>query len=104
MYSYVISEDFTRFPPTAAHAEYQQVVPVGDFSLICTLSSTHHAEKLISIDEYWMVIGWCKKLNNEEVSHQRTQPFIIWYHSVPCFGRGQPGWPLPQVWYPEHLY
>ena len=45
-----------------------------------------------------MVIGWCKKLNNEVVSHQRTQPFIIWclqekHHSVPCFGRGQPSWP-----------
>ena len=109
MYSYVISEDSTRFPPAAAHAEYQQVVSAGDSPLIFTLSSTHNAEKPISIGECWLVIGWCKKLNNEVVSHQRTQPFIIWcsqekHHSVPCFGRGQPGWPLPQVWYPEHLY
>ena len=62
MYSYIITEDSTRFLPTAAHAEYQQVVPAGDFSLICTLSSTHRAEKLISVSEYWMVIGQCKKL------------------------------------------
>ena len=66
------------FPPTAARAECQQVVPAGDSPLIYTLSSTHHAEKPISIGECWMVIGWCKKLNNEAISHQRTQPFIIW--------------------------
>ena len=62
MYSYVISEDSTRFLSAAAHAEYQQVVPAGDFPLICTLSSTHRAKKSIIISEYWMVIGWCKKL------------------------------------------
>ena len=60
-YSYIVSEDSTRFLPTAAHAEYQQDVPAGDSSLICTLSSTHHAKKLISIGECWMVIGWGKK-------------------------------------------
>ena len=62
MYFYVISEDSTRFLPAAAHGEYQQVVPAGDFPLICTLSSTHHAEKSIIVSEYGMVIGWCKKL------------------------------------------
>ena len=56
MYSYIISEDSTRFLPAAAHAEYQQEVPAGDSPLICTLSSTHHTKKLISIGECWMVI------------------------------------------------
>ena len=57
MYSYIISEDSTRFLPTAACAEYQQEVPAGNSPLICTLNSTHHAEKPISIGECWMVIG-----------------------------------------------
>ena len=39
-YFYVISEDSTRFLPAAAHAGHQLQVPAGDFSLICTLSST----------------------------------------------------------------
>ena len=102
MYSYVISEYSTSFLPTAACAEYQQVVPAGDFSLICTFSSTHHAEKLISISKCWMMIGWCKKLTRGQQADQRHGPYISCCshqkkHSVPCFGRGQPGWPLPQV-------
>ena len=62
MYSYVVSEYSTRFPPTAACADYQQLVPAGDFPLICNLISTNHAEKSISTSECGMVIGWCKKL------------------------------------------
>ena len=91
MYSYVISECSTSFLPTAACAEYQQVVPAGDFSLICTLSSTHHAEKLISIDECWMVIGWCKKLTKDQLVDQSHGPYISCcshqnQHNLPCFG------------------
>ena len=90
-YSYVISEYSTRFPPTAACAEYQQVVPAGDFSLICTLSSTHHAEKLISVGECWMVIGWCKKLARVRLADQSHGPCISCcscqnQHNLPCFG------------------
>ena len=91
MYSYVISEYSTRFPPTAAHAEYQQVVPAGHFPLICTFSSTHHAEKLISISECWMVIGWCKKLTRDWLADQSHGPYISCcscqnQHNLPCFG------------------
>ena len=91
MYSYIISEYSTRFPPTAAHAEYQQVVPAGDFPLICTFSSTHHAEKLISISECWMVIGWCKKLTRDWLADQSHGPYISCcshqnHHNLPCFG------------------
>ena len=90
-YSYVISEYSTRFPPAAAHAEYQQVVPAGDFSLICTLNSTHHAKKLISIGECWMVFGWCKKLTRGQSADQRLGPYISCcscqnHHNLPCFG------------------
>ena len=90
MYSYFISEYSTRFLPTAAHAEYQQEVPAGDFSLICTLSSTHHAEKLISIGECWMVIGWCKKLARVWLADQSHGPYISCcshqnQHNLPCF-------------------
>ena len=91
MYSYIISEYSTRFPPTAAHAEYQQVVPAGDFPLICTFSSTHHAKKLISISECWMVIGWCKKLTRDRLADQSHGPYISCcshqnQHNLPCFG------------------
>ena len=91
MYSYVISEYSTRFLPATAHAEYQQEVPAGDFSLICTLSSTHHAEKLISIGECWMVIGWCKKLARVWLVDQSHGPYISCcshqnQHNLPCFG------------------
>ena len=95
MYSYVISEYSTRFLPTAAHAGYQQVVPAGDFSLICTFSSTHHAKKLISISECWMVIGWCKKISQGAASRLSYGPYISCcshqnQHSVPCFGGDNP--------------
>ena len=91
MYSYVISEYSTRFLPAAACAEYQQVVPAGDFSLICTFSSTHRAEKLISISECWMVIGWCKKLTRGRQADQSHGPYISCcscqnQHNLPCFG------------------
>ena len=92
MYSYVISEYSTRFPSTAACAEHQQEVPAGDSPLICTLSSTHHAEKLISIGECWMVIGWCKKLTRVWQADQSHGPYISCcshqnQHNLPCFGR-----------------
>ena len=96
MYSYIISEYSTRFLPTAACAEYQQVVPAGDFPLICTFSSTHHAEKPISIGECWMVIGWCKKLDQGVSSaDQRLGPYISCcshqnHHNLPCFGSSNP--------------
>ena len=91
MYSYIISECSTSFPPAAAHAEYQQVVPAGDFSLICNISSTHHAEKPISASECWMVIGWCKKLTRGLQVDQSHGPYISCcscqnQHNLPCFG------------------
>ena len=90
-YSYIISEDSTRFLPTAAHAEYQQEVPAGDSPLICTFSSTHHAEKPISIGECWMLIGWCKKLTRAQQADQSHGPYISCcshqnQHNLPCFG------------------
>ena len=91
MYFYVISEDSTRFLPTAACAEYQQEVPAGDSPLICTLSSTHSAEKLISIGECWMVIGQCKKSARVWLVDQSHGPYISCcshqnQHNLPCFG------------------
>ena len=90
-YSYVISECSTSFLPTAACAEYQQVVPAGDFPLICNISSTNHAEKPISASECWMVIGWCKKLTRGQQVDQSHGPYISCcshqnQHNLPCFG------------------
>ena len=90
MYFYVISEDSTRFLPTAAHAEYPQEVPAGDSPLICTLSSTHSAEKPISIGECWMVIGQCKKSARVRLVDQSHGPYISCcshqnQHNLPCF-------------------
>ena len=90
-YFYVISEDSTRFLPTAAHAEYQQEVPAGDSPLICTFSSTHSAEKPISIGECWMVIGQCKKSARVQLMDQSHGPYISCcshqnHHNLPCFG------------------
>ena len=81
----------TRFLPAAAHAEYQQEVPAGDSLLICTLSSTHSAEKLISIGECWMVIGQCKKSARVRLADQSHGPYISCcshqnQHNLPCFG------------------
>ena len=91
MYFYIISEDSTRFLPTAACAEYQQEVPAGDSPLICTLSSTHSAEKLISVGECWMVIGQCKKSARVWLADQSHGPYISCcshqnQHNLPCFG------------------
>ena len=91
MHSYVVSECSTSFLPTAAHAEYQQVVPAGDFPLICNISSTHHAKKPISTSECWMVIGWCKKLTRGWQADQSPGPYISCcshqnQHNLPCFG------------------
>ena len=91
MYFYVISKDSTRVLPTAAHAEYQQEVPAGDSPLICTLSSTHSAEKFISIGECWMVIGQCKKSARVRLVDQSHGPYISCcshqnHHNLPCFG------------------
>ena len=90
-YFYIISEDSPRFLPTAAHAEYQQEVPAGDSPFICTLSSTHSAEKLISIGECWMVIGQCKKSARVCLADQSHGPYIGCcshqnQHNLPCFG------------------
>ena len=90
-YFYVISEDSTRFLPTAAHAEYQQEVPAGDSPLICTLSSTHSAKKLISVGECWMVIGQCKKSARVQLTDQSPGPYLSCcshqnHHNLPCFG------------------
>ena len=73
------------------HAEYQQEVPAGDSPLICTLSSTHSAEKLISIGECWMVIGQCKKSARVWLVDQSDGPYISCcshqnHHNLPCFG------------------
>ena len=91
MYFYVISEDSTRFLPAAACAEYQQEVPAGDSPLICTLSSTHSAEKPISVGECWMVIGQCKKSARVQLADQRHGPYISYcshqnHHNLSCFG------------------
>ena len=93
MYFYIISEDSTRFLPTAACAEYQQEVPAGDSPLICTLSSTHSTKKLISIGECWMVIGQCKKSARVWLVDQSHGPYISCcshqnHHNLPCFGSG----------------
>ena len=101
MYFYVISGDSTRFLAAAAHAGYQQELPAGDFPLICTLSSTHHAEKLIIDSEYWMVIGCCKKLARVQhpggVQALYKQLSCQKHHSEPCFWRSQPSCPPPEV-------
>ena len=81
--------------PTAAHAEYQQLVPAGDFPLNCNVGSTHHTQKLISDSECWMVIGWCKKLARGQLADQRLGPYISWcscqkHHNLPCFGSSNP--------------
>ena len=82
----------TRFLPAAAHAEYQQEVPAGDSPLICTLSSTHSAEKPICIGECWMVIGQCKKKSvRVRLADQSRRPYISCcyrqnHHNLPCFG------------------
>ena len=78
-----------------AHVEYQQLVPAGDFPLICNVSSAHHAEKSISAGECWMVIGWCKKLTRGQLTDQRHGPYISWcshqkHHNLPCFGSSNP--------------
>ena len=90
-YFYIISEDSTKFLPAAACAEYQQEVPAGDSPLICTLSSTHSAEKPISIGECWMVIGQCKKSARVRLADQSHGPYISCcshqnQHNLPCFG------------------
>ena len=94
-YSYVISEYSTRSPPASACAEYQQLVPAGDFPLSCNVSSAHHAKKLISAGECWMVIGWCKKLTRGQLADQSHGPYISWcscqkHHNLPCFGSSNP--------------
>ena len=90
-YSYIILECSTSFLPTAACAEYQQVVPAGDFPLICNISCTHHAEKPISTSKCWMTIGWCKKLTRGWQADQSHGPYISCcscqnQHNLPCFG------------------
>ena len=95
-YFYVISEESTRLLPTAACAEYQQEVPAGDSPLICTLSSTHSAEKPISVGECWMVIGQCKKSARVRLMDQSHGPYISCcscqnHHNLHCFGSSNSG-------------
>ena len=94
MCSYVISE-YSTVSPAAAHAEYQQLVPAGDFPLICNVSSTHHTQKSIRDSECWMVSGWCKKLTRGWLADQSHGPYISWcshqnHHNLPCFGSSNP--------------
>ena len=82
---------FHHFCPAAAHAEYLQLVPAGDFPLISNVGSAHHTQKLIRDSECWMVIGWCKKLNRGQWADQSHGPYISWclcqkHHNLPCFG------------------
>ena len=82
---------FHYVSPAAAHAEYQQLVPAGDFPLISNVSSAHHTQKSISDSEYWMVIGWCKKLTRGQQADQSHGPYISWcshqkHNNLPCFG------------------
>ena len=67
---------FHYVSPTAAHAEYQQLVPAGDFPLICNISSAHHTQELIRDSECWMVIGWFKKLTRGQRADQSHGPYI----------------------------
>ena len=82
---------FHYVSPAAACAEYQQLVPAGDFPLNCNVGSTHHTQKLIRDSECWMVIGWCKKLTRGRRVDQSHGPYISWcfhqkHHNLPCFG------------------
>ena len=69
---------FHYFSPAATCAEYQQLVPAGDFPLICNIGSTHHTQELIRDSECWMVIGWCKKLTRGQRVVQSHGPCISW--------------------------
>ena len=82
---------FHYVSPAAACAEYQQLVPAGDFPLICNVSSAHHTQESIRDSECWMVIGWCKKLTRGWRVDQSHGPYISWcshqkHHNLPCFG------------------
>ena len=82
---------FHYVSPAAACAEYQQLVPAGDFPLICNVGSTHHTQKSIRDSECWMAIGWCKKLTRGQQVDQSHGPYISWcshqkHHNLPCFG------------------
>ena len=95
MCSYVISEYIHYVSPAAAHAEYQQWVPAGDFPLNCNIGSAHHTQELIRDSECWMVIGWCKKLTRDQLADQSHGPYISWcshqkHHNLPCFGSSNP--------------
>ena len=86
---------FHYVSPAAAHAEYQQLVPAGDFPLNCNVGPTHHTQKLIRDSECWMVIGWCKKLTRGWLVDQSHGPYISWcsyqkHHNLPCFGSSNP--------------
>ena len=94
-YSYVISEYSTRFPPQLHMQSTSRWCLQVHFPLICTFSSTHCAEKLISIGNCWMVIGWCKKLTRGQSADQRLGPYISCcscqkHHNLPCFGSSNP--------------
>ena len=76
MSSYIISEYSTMFPLQPAHAEYQQLMPAGDFPLISNVDSAHHTWESIRDNECWMVIGWCKKLTRGQQADQSHGPLI----------------------------
>ena len=86
---------FHYVSPAATHAEYQQLVPAGDFPLNCNVGSAHYTQKSIRDDECWMVIGWCKKLTKGQLVDQSHGPYISWcsnqkHHNLPCFGSSNP--------------
>ena len=86
---------FHYVSPAATCAEYQQLVPAGDFPLNCNVGSAHHTQKSIRDSECWMVIGWCKKLTRSWLADQSHGPYISWcshqkHHSLPCFGSSNP--------------
>ena len=46
------------------------------FPLISDIGSAHHTQKLIRDNEYWMVIGWCKKLPRGQQVDQSHEHYI----------------------------
>ena len=58
--------------------------------------SAHHTQKLIRDNEYWMVIGWCKKLTRgwrADQSHEHYIKLVFHaqkHHNLPCFGSSNP--------------
>ena len=62
---------------------------ISGFSLICAIGSAYHTQKLIRDNEYWIVIGWCKKTNKGLALDQRHEHYINW-----CFTLKTPSFAL----------